>query len=65
MSFSRLPIPFACVATNIVDNTEVDWHSGVLAQAMRSSMSIPGAFTPVRKGDMILVDGGLAQQLSR
>ncbi|MDD6542048.1 MAG: patatin-like phospholipase family protein [Prevotella sp.] len=59
MSFSRLPIPFACVATNIVDNTEVDWHSGVLAQAMRSSMSIPGAFTPVRKGDMILVDGGL------
>lgn len=59
ISFSELPIPFACVATNIVDNTEYDFHSGVLAEAMRASMSIPGAFTPIRKGDMILVDGGL------
>lgn len=59
MSFDSLPIPFACVATNIVDNTEYDFHSGVLAEAMRTSMSIPGAFSPVRKGDMVLVDGGL------
>lgn len=59
LDFNRLPIPFACVATNIVDNTEYDFHSGVLAEAMRASMAIPGAFTPVRKGDMVLVDGGL------
>lgn len=59
MDFNRLPIPFACVATNIVDNTEYDFHSGVLAEAMRTSMSIPAAFSPVRKGDMVLVDGGL------
>ncbi len=59
MDFNRLPIPFACVATNIVDNTEYDFHSGVLAEAMRTSMSIPGVFAPVRKGDMMLVDGGL------
>lgn len=59
MDFSRLPIPFACVATNIVDNTEYDFHNGVLSEAMRSSMSIPGVFSPVRKGDMVLVDGGL------
>lgn len=59
MSFDSLPIPFACVATNIVNNTEYDFHSGVLAEAMRTSMSIPGAFAPVRKGDMVLVDGGL------
>lgn len=59
MSFDSLPIPFACVATNIVDNTEYDFHSGRLAQAMRTSMSIPGAFSPVRMGDMVLVDGGL------
>lgn len=59
MSFDSLPIPFACVATNIVDNTEYDFHSGVLAEAMRTSMSIPAAFSPVRKGDMVLVDGGL------
>lgn len=59
VDFNRLPIPFACVATNIVDNTEYDFHSGVLAEAMRASMSIPGAFAPIRKGDMLLVDGGL------
>lgn len=59
MDFNRLPIPFACVATNIVDNTEYDFHHGVLSQAMRASMAIPGAFTPVRIGDKVLVDGGL------
>ncbi len=59
MSFNSLPRRFACVATNIVDNTEYDFHSGVLAEAMRTSMSIPGVFTPVKKGDRILVDGGL------
>ncbi|MBO6059148.1 MAG: patatin-like phospholipase family protein, partial [Bacteroidaceae bacterium] len=54
-----LRIPFACVATNIIDNSEVDFHSGRLPQAMRASMSIPAAFAPVRTGDMVLVDGGL------
>lgn len=54
-----LRIPFACVATNIIDNTEVDFHSGRLPQAMRASMAIPAAFSPVRMGDKVLVDGGL------
>lgn len=60
LDFSKdLPIPFACVATNIIDNSEVDFHSGCLPQAMRASMAIPAAFSPVRVGDMVLVDGGL------
>ncbi len=60
LDFSRdLPIPFACVATNIIDNSEVDLHSGYLPQAMRASMAIPAAFSPVRVGDKVLVDGGL------
>ena len=59
VDFNTLPIPFACVATNIIDNTEYDFHSGSLAEAMRASMSIPAVFTPIRKGDMLLVDGGL------
>ena len=60
IDFNSLPTPFACVAYNLVDGSEVDFHSGVLAEAIRASMSIPGAFTPVRKGNMMLVDGGLA-----
>ena len=59
IDFNKLPIPFACVATNMVDNTEVVFHSGVLSRAMRASMSIPGVFAPVRTGGMVLVDGGL------
>ena len=54
-----LPIPFACVATDIITNDEVDFHSGRLPQAMRASMAIPAAFSPVRLGDKVLVDGGL------
>ena len=54
-----LKIPFACVATNIMDNSEVVFHSGRLPQAIRASMSIPAAFSPVRIGNMVLVDGGL------
>ena len=60
LNFSRdLPIPYACVATNIIDNSEVVFHSGKLPQAIRASMAIPAAFSPVRIGDMVLVDGGM------
>ncbi len=60
LDFSHdLPIPFACVATDIVTNTEVVFHSGRLPQAMRASMAIPAVFSPVRMGDMVLVDGGM------
>ena len=59
LDFNKLPIPFACVATNIVDNSEVDIHSGRLPQALRASMAIPAFFSPVRMGNMVLVDGGL------
>lgn len=59
INFNRLPIRFACVATNVVDNTEYVFHSGVLSRAMRASMAIPGAFSPVRMNHMVLVDGGL------
>lgn len=57
--FDSLPIPFSCVATNIIDNTEYDFHHGILADAMRASMSIPAAFAPIKQGAMVLVDGGL------
>ncbi len=56
---SDLPIPFSCVATNVIDNSEYDFHCGRLPVAMRASMAIPAAFSPVRLGDKVLVDGGL------
>ena len=59
ISFDGLPRSFACVATDIVSNREVVFRSGQITQAMRASMAIPGVFTPVRTGNMVLVDGGL------
>ena len=59
MNFNDLPIPFACVATDMVTGDEVVLRSGNLPSAMRASMAIPGMFAPVPMGDMILVDGGL------
>ncbi len=59
ISFSRLPIPFICVAGDMVSSNAKNWGSGSIASAMRSTMSIPGLFDPVRTGDMILVDGGV------
>lgn len=59
LSFDRLPIPFACVAADVVDGSEVVFHEGVLPVAMRASMAIPGFFTPVYTDDKVLVDGGV------
>ncbi len=59
INFNKLPIPFACVAQNLVDGKEYVFHSGKLALAMRSSMSIPGVFEPVKWNGMVLVDGGM------
>jgi NTE family protein len=59
IDFNRMPIPFACVAADIVTGRQVVFHEGVLPTAIRASMSIPGAFTPVYIGDEVLVDGGV------
>ena len=60
LNFSRdLPIPFACVATDIINYEEYDFHSGRLPVAMRASMAIPAVFSPVRLEGRVLVDGGM------
>jgi len=59
MDFNDLPIPFACVATDMVTGKEVVLRSGSVPTAMRASMAIPGVFSPVTIGDKVLVDGGL------
>ena len=58
-SFSDLPIPYLCVATDLVSCKAKNWTGGSFPLAMRSTMSIPGLFTPVRYRDMVLTDGGM------
>lgn len=59
MDFAQLPIPFACVATDIVSGDKVVLRSGVVAKALRASMALPGIFAPVKWDNKVLVDGGL------
>jgi NTE family protein len=62
-SFNDLPIPFRCVATELVSGKAYVFQNGLLSDAMRATMSIPGVFAPVRQGDKIFVDGGLVDNL--
>lgn len=59
MKFIDLPIPFVCVAADMVSGKAKIWYEGRINDAMRSTMSIPGIFAPVRVDGMVLVDGGL------
>ena len=59
IDFNDLPIPYACVAVNLVNGDEMVLRSGKLPLAIRSSMAIPGVFAPVVVGETVLVDGGL------
>ena len=54
-----LEIPFSAVASDLYDGGETVIDSGDAAEAIRASISIPGIFTPVKKGRSILTDGGL------
>ena len=57
--FSKFPIPLVCVATDVVSSKAKIWHDGSVNLAMRSTMSIPGLFVPVRTDGMVLIDGGM------
>jgi NTE family protein len=57
--FTTLPIPYFCIATEMVSGKALLWHEGKLNTALRSTMSIPGIFAPVRTDGKILVDGGM------
>ena len=58
LAFDQLPVPFFCVATDMLSMNEKNWTAGSLVDAMRSTMAIPGYFRPVRLEGMVLVDGG-------
>jgi len=55
-----LPMPFACVATELDTGREVWLREGSLLDACRASIALPGMFAPSRfREDKLLVDGGL------
>jgi NTE family protein len=61
--FDDLPIPFRCVATDMLSGEGIVLRDGPLAQAVRASMAIPGVFTPVELDGRVLADGGMVQNV--
>ncbi len=59
--FSKLSIPFACVATDAATGKPVVLNKGELTKAVRSSMAIPSVFTAVPYENTVLVDGGVVR----
>ena len=61
--FSSLPVPFRAIAADIVTGEAVILDRGSVSLAMRASMSVPGAMSPVEIDGHLLVDGGIVNNL--
>jgi NTE family protein len=59
ISFADLPIPYACVATDLYAMAPKYWTSGSITDALRSTMAIPFYFRAVRQNGEVLLDGGM------
>jgi NTE family protein len=57
--FDDLPIPFRCVATDLIAEEQVVLRDGPLAEAIHATMAFPGLFSPVMRDGRMLVDGGV------
>lgn len=62
-SFDDLPIHYRAVATDIVNLKPVVMDAGELVDAMMASMSVPGALPPYPYKGMLLVDGGVTDNM--
>jgi len=60
ININNLKIPFAAVATDVMNGEKIVIEQGSLVEAIRASISIPGIFIPVQYENRFLVDGGVA-----
>ncbi|MDD3271259.1 MAG: patatin-like phospholipase family protein [Syntrophomonadaceae bacterium] len=62
-SFEEINIPLLIVATDLLTGEQVVLEEGSITEAVRASISIPGIFHPVKRDEMILVDGAVVNRL--
>lgn len=62
-TFDQLRIPLALVAVDLLTGEEVVLRSGVVADAVRATISLPGVFAPFPLDGRLLVDGGVLNNL--
>ena len=58
--FSKLPIPFMCVGTNIESGRMQIFEKGDLVSSILASSAFPSLLEPVKIGDSIYVDGAMS-----
>jgi NTE family protein len=63
LTIEELPVPFACVATDLLTGHEVWLRQGNVVEMLRASFSLPGLFSPVEVDGRWLVDGALVNPL--
>jgi NTE family protein len=63
LAIEDLPVPYTCVATDLVTGHEVWLSHGNLVDALRASISLPGVFAPVELDERWLIDGALVNPL--
>ncbi|KAB8140492.1 patatin [Chloroflexia bacterium SDU3-3] len=63
LTFEELKYPCAVVAGDLVTGQEVVIDSGPIVDALMASVALPGIFPPVRRGDMLLADGGVVNNV--
>lgn len=63
LNIEDLPKPLTIIATDYYSGEPVYFKQGNLINAIRASISIPGVFTPVKNGDRLLIDGGVANPI--
>ena len=61
--FDKLNIPLRIITSDLLTGKKVLIKSGELSEAMRASISIPLLFTPIQKDSMLLVDGGILDNI--
>lgn len=57
--FSKLPIPFFCMATDVEKGISVKLTEGYLPQAVSASGALPSIFSPIDVNGQMLIDGGV------
>jgi NTE family protein len=58
--FSKLPIPYLAVGTDIETGNAVVLEKGRLARAMRASAALPGIISPYEIDGIVMTDGGVS-----
>ncbi|SDE50715.1 patatin-like phospholipase family protein [Riemerella columbipharyngis] len=57
--FSKMPIPFMCVATNLETGEKKIFQKGNLVNAIMASAAYPSLMDPVKIGDSLYIDGAM------